>query len=94
MYKKLVSSLYVINIISQAIFTMLIPIGLGVLICYLLTTYAATKPWIWAVVIPIAAISGIASMVKFILTAMSSLQRLENQHNSQENTNKSGHNNE
>ena len=69
MYKKLVSSLYVINIISQAIFTMLIPIGLGVLLCYLLTTHADVDPWIWAVVIPIAAISGIASMVKFILTA-------------------------
>ena len=86
MYKKLVSSLYVINIISQAIFTMLIPIGLGVFVCYLLTTYASVDAWIFAVVIPLGAISGIFSMVKFILSAMSSLQRLENQHNSSENT--------
>ena len=76
MYKKLVSSLYVINIISQAIFTMLIPIGLGVLLCYLLTTYASVDAWIFAVVIPLGAISGIFSMVKFILSAMSSLSKL------------------
>ena len=94
MYKKLVSSLYVINIISQAIFTMLIPIGLGVLLCYLLTTHADVDPWIWAVVIPTGAISGIISMMKFILSAMSSLKRLEDQHASQENTKKSGSNNE
>ena len=80
MYKRLVSSLYTINIVSQAIVTMLIPIGLGALISYLLTTYAGVKPWIWAVLIPLGAFSGIFSMIKFVLNAMSALNALEKQH--------------
>ena len=80
MYKKLVSTLYAINIVSQAILTLLIPIGLGALVSYLLTNYAAVGPWIWAVLIPLGAISGIISMIKFVLSAMSALNTLEKQH--------------
>ena len=87
MYKKLVSTLYAINIVSQAILTLLIPIGLGALVSYLLTNYAGVKPWIWAVLIPLGAISGIISMIKFVLSAMSALNALEKQHKETNNTN-------
>ena len=94
MYKKFVSALYVVNIVSQAIFTLLIPIGLGALISYLLTEFANVGPWIWAVTIPLGAISGIYSMIKFILSAMAGLDRLEKEHNTKNNTKKSGNDNE
>ena len=87
MYKKLVSTLYAINIVSQAILTLLIPIGLGALVSYLLTTYAGVMPWIWAVLIPLGAISGIISMIKFVLSAMSALNALEKQHKETNNIN-------
>lgn len=94
MYKKLVSALYVVNIVSQAIFTLLIPIGLGALLSYLLTSMASVGPWIWAVAVPLGAISGIYSMIKFILSAMASLDRLEKEHNTKNVTQKSGNDNE
>ena len=94
MYKKLVSALYVVNIVSQAIFTLLIPIGLGVLLSHLLTSYADVGPWIWAVTVPLGAISGIYSMIKFVLSAMAGLDRLEKEHNTKENIKKSGNDNE
>lgn len=96
MYKKPVSTLYAINIVSQAIFTMVIPIGLGALVSYLLTTHASVGPWIWAVLIPLGAISGIISMIKFVLSAMSGLNSLEKQHRETSKTNNinAGNNNE
>lgn len=94
MYKKLVSALYVLNIVSQAIFTLLIPIGLGVLISYLLTRFASAPSWIWAVLVVLGAMSGLYSMIKFILSAMAGLDRLEKEHNNKEKKEKSGNNDE
>ncbi len=94
MYKKLVSALYVLNIVSQAIFTLLIPIGLGVLVSYLLTRFASAPSWIWAVLVVLGAMSGLYSMIKFILSAMPGLDRLEKEHNTKEKKEKSGNNDE
>ena len=84
MYKKLVSALYVLNILSQAIVTLLIPIGFGALLSYLLTKFTSIGPWIWAVLITLGAISGSISMIKFVLSAMAGLERLEKEHNTKE----------
>ena len=84
MYRKLVSALYVINIVSQAIVTLLIPIGFGVLCSYLLTRFASAPSWIWAILVTLGAMSGLYSMIKFILSAMSGLDRLEREHNIKE----------
>ena len=94
MYRKLVSSLYVLNIVSQAIFTLAFPIGLGVLISYLLTQYASAPSWIWAVLVVFGALSGLYSMIKFILSAMAGLERLEKEHNIKDKKEKSGNNDE
>ena len=94
MYKKLVSALYVLNIVSQAIFTLIIPIGLGVLVSYLLTRFTSAPSWIWAVLVVIGAMSGLYSMIKFILSAMAGLDRLEKEHNTKEKKEKSGNNDE
>jgi len=94
MYRKLVSSLYVLNIVSQAIFTLALPIGLGVLVSYLLTSYAGAPPWVWALLVVFGAMSGLYSMIKFILSAMEGLERLEKEHNIKEKKEKSGKNDE
>ena len=80
MYKKFVSSLYVLNIVFQAFYTLALPIGIGALASFLLTKYASLPGWIWAVFITLGVFTGLFSMVKFIITAMNNLDRLEKQH--------------
>ena len=94
MYKKLVSALYILNIISQAIITLAIPIALGFGLSWLLVTYLSTPAWIYAVLITLGALSGFYSMVKFVLSAMAAFERLEKEQNNSKKTDKMGNNNE
>ncbi|MBO5101905.1 MAG: hypothetical protein J6C39_05170 [Clostridia bacterium] len=81
MYKGLVGALYVLNIVFQAFLTLLTPIGLGVLLSWLLVTYAGVGGWIYAVLVILGVISGLISMVKFVLTASAGYERLEKEQN-------------
>ena len=93
MYKKFISALYVINIVSQAIFTLLTPIALGFGISWLLVRYASVPSWIYAVLITLGALIGFYSMIKFVLSAMASLDRLEKSRSTSKKTNNTGNNN-
>lgn len=74
-----ISTVYVINIIAQAIFTLLCEIGLAVLIGWLATTYWGAESWIYVPLIVVGVLIGFFSMINFILTAMKSLENLEKQ---------------
>ena len=91
MYKRFVSALYVINIVFQALFTLLMPIAFGFGIGWLLVNKTAVQSWIYAVLIPIGALCGFYSMIKFVLSAMTALDRMEKQ-GSDKKTNKTGKN--
>lgn len=93
MYKKFISALYVINIVSQAIFTLLTPIALGIGLSWLLVRYASVPSWIYAVLITLGALIGFYSMIKFVLSAMASLDRLEKSRSTSKKTNNTGNNN-
>lgn len=82
MYKNFFSVMYALNIIFQAFFCLALPIGLGLLASWLLTEYAGAPGWIYAPIVTVSALGGIISMIKFILTAMSGLERLEKERNS------------
>ena len=82
MYKNFFSVMYALNIIFQAFFCLALPIGLGLLTSWLLTEYASAPDWIYAPIVTASALGGIISMVKFILSAMSGLERLEKERNS------------
>jgi hypothetical protein len=77
LFGKLVSISYVLNIIFQAFFTLLTPAGLGFLCSYLLVRFANTPSWIYAPLLTVGILLGFVSMVRFILTAMASYERLE-----------------
>ena len=77
MYKGVVNALYLLNIIFQSFLNLLTPIGIGLLLSYLLTSYAGAPPWIWAVLTVFGVFVGLLSMIKFILSAMAALDRLE-----------------
>lgn len=77
MYKRFVGALYVLNIIFQAFFTLLTPVGLGVLVSWLLTKYAGLGQWIYAPIIIFGVFAGLISMIKFTISASEGLERLE-----------------
>ena len=92
MYRKIVSAMYVINIVSQAIFTLATPIALGVGISWLLVTYVSAPLFVYAILITLGALSGFYSMIKFILSAMEALDRLEKSREDCKKTDKTGNN--
>ena len=79
MYKKLVSALYMINIIAQGIVTLLIPAGLMFLLSWLLVSRCSAPTWLYAALVPIGIISGFISMIKFVIRAAEGVERLEKQ---------------
>lgn len=79
MYKKLVSALYMLNIIIQSIVTLLIPAGLMFLLSWLFVSKCSAPAWLYAVLIPIGVIAGFISMVKFVISAAEGVERLEKQ---------------
>lgn len=80
MYRKLVSVTYVLNIIFQSFFTLLVPTGLCFLISWLLVSYAGAPKWLYAPLLIVGVLVGLISMVKFVISAMNALESLEAQH--------------
>ena len=68
---------YVINIVAQAIFTLLWNIGLALLISWGAVAWLSAPEWIYVPLILIGVLTGLVSMVRFILAAMKSLDRLD-----------------
>ena len=76
-YKRFVSALYVLNIVIQAIFTLLTPPSLLFLISWLFVSKAGAPEWIYAIAIILGILMGLVSMVKFVISASEALERLE-----------------
>lgn len=77
MYRKIVSATYVINIIFQAFLTLLMPSGLCFLASWLLVRYAGAPEWLYAPLLIVGVLLGLISMIKFVISAMSALEKLE-----------------
>ena len=71
------SFLYVLNIAMQALFTLLFDAALFFGVGYLLTTYVGAPSWIYIPLILVGLAVGVISMVRFILSAMAGLERLD-----------------
>ena len=81
MYKRFVSAMYVMNIIAQAIFTLLIPAALMLAVAWLFVEKCGAPTWLYAVLIAVGIISGFVSMIRFVIRASEALERMENQRN-------------
>ena len=81
MHKKLFNALYVLNIVAQAFFTLLIPVAILGGIAWLLVEKADAPGWLFVPAITLGVLFGIYSMVKFVLSAMNGLERLEKEQN-------------
>lgn len=91
-YKRFVSVMYVLNIVFQAFITLAAPIFLGLGISWLLVRYLSAPEWIYAPITVFGVLSGLWSMVKFVLSGMASLERLEKERNSKDDKNNTGNN--
>lgn len=79
MHRKFFNAMYVLNIAMQAIFSLLSPIALGALVSWILVSRAGVGEWIYVVLILLGVGSGFVGMVRFVLSAMSGVERLENE---------------
>ena len=77
MYGKFVSAMYVINILFQSLFNLASPILLMLLFAWLLVSKLSAPAWLYAVFGVVGAMVGFYSMIKFIITASTALERLE-----------------
>ena len=85
MHNKLFSFLYAINIVSQAIFSLLVPVGLMILAAWLMVDRVGAPKFVYAIAIVLGFLIGLYSMVRFVMTATANLERQENQDNKDNN---------
>ena len=79
MYRKIMNALQMLNILMQSLYTLLLPIGIGALLSFLLTRYASAPKWIWAILLTVGTLMGLYSMVKYLLTAIAGQERFQKQ---------------
>ena len=80
-YRRFIGAIYVINIVTQAIVTLLTPVALFFIIAMLCVKNLAFPDWTYVIAISLGVIAGFLSMIKFVLTACANLDRLEKQNN-------------
>ena len=73
------SAFYVMNIVFQSIFTLLWQIALALFVGWIFVEFVGAPEWAYVPLILLGVGTGLVSMVRFILTAMKSLERLEEQ---------------
>lgn len=84
MYKKIVNSLYLLNIIFQAFFSLLFPVGCALLLSWYMVEKKNMPSWIYVILIVSGVFVGLFSMVKFILSAMKAFENLEKEQKARE----------
>lgn len=78
-YQKILTPIYVFNIVFQAILSLLSPIAIMLLLAWLLVTKLSVGTWIYVVLIMLGVFSGLYSMVVFIIRACRALETIEKQ---------------
>lgn len=79
MHKKFFNAMYVFNIALGAISSLVTPIALGFFLAWLLVTRLGAPEWLYVVFIIIGVASGLVGMVRFVLSSMAGLERLEDE---------------
>ena len=90
--KRAYSAIYIVNVIFQAAITLLMHIGGGLLLSWILVEKCGLPSWLYAVTILIGVMTGFFSMIKFILSTMNALNHIEKSQKSKQR--KKGQNNE
>ena len=75
--KKFMNAMYALNIILQSFWSLLFPIGVGVLVGWLLTEKCGMGNYVFVILILLGVFVGLISMIRFLLSALAGLERLE-----------------
>ena len=75
--KRFMNAMYAMNIILQAFWSLLFPIGAGVFLGWLLTEKAGLGDFVFVILILLGVFAGLISMVRFLISALAGLERLE-----------------
>lgn len=86
------SAIYIVNVVFQSVLTLLMHIGGGLLLAWVLVEKCSLPSWLYAFTILIGVLTGFFSMIKFILSTMNALNHIEKNQKSKQS--KKGHNNE
>ncbi len=85
MHKKIFSVMYAVNIIAQAVFSLLTPAALLFALSWLFVKRFGAPTWIYVIAIVLGILLGLVSMIKFVITSSESLARLEKEQNKKQN---------
>ncbi len=85
MHKRFFSVMYAVNIIMQALFSLITPAALLFALSYLFVKKLGAPEWIYVIAIVIGILIGLISMVRFVLSATAGLERLEKEQNKKQN---------
>lgn len=77
MHKKLFNASYLINVLFQSFFNLLLPLALAFGAGWLLTAKLALPSWIYAPLLILGLAIGLISMLKFLLYALDAFEKLE-----------------
>ena len=77
--KNFMNAMYALNIVIQSFWTLLMPIGIAIFLGWVLTEKCGVGNYIFVILILLGVALGIISMVKFLLSALAGLERLENE---------------
>lgn len=79
--KRFMNSMYALNIVLQAFWCLLLPIGAGVLFGWLLTERGGMESYVFVILIVLGVLAGLVSMIRFLISALAGLERLEKEQN-------------
>lgn len=79
MHHKILNAFKLLNMLFQGFYTLALPIGAGAVASFLLTKYASAPSFIWAIFLTLGVFIGLYSMIRFILSSIDSMDRLEKQ---------------
>jgi len=75
--KNFMNAMYAFNIILQAFWSLLFPIGAGLLLGWLLTEKCGMGDYVFVILILLGVLVGLVSMLRFLMSALAGLERLE-----------------
>ena len=79
--KKAFNFVYVLNIAVQSFFSLGVPICISILASWLLVSKCRAPEWIYAPLVIFGVAVGFYSMVKFVISGMNAVERLEKEQN-------------
>lgn len=85
-----VTALYTFEMISQSLFTLVLPVGIGFGAAYFLTRRFDFPDWIYVPFLLAGTFLGLYSMISYILTVSRQMEALEKQAHEKEKTKGSG----